>query len=249
MNLFQYWNNAYIFILALQVLCIIHAYKTGRRDMIYLLIFLPGIGTLVYIVVEILPEVGRGEFFHNLQRYIFPRALLRDLERRRDTADTVTNRLALAEAYGDQKQYGKAIPLVKSCLSDLYTNDPGILMLLARLQLQAGQYAASIETFDRVFATKKVIMKKAEDELAYARALEGNGDAMRAEEEYKKVIRIHHSLEGMYRYGLLLKKQQRPQEARSQFQSVINEIGTHPRYVRRLNRKWVWLSRKEMAGI
>ncbi|UYQ93180.1 hypothetical protein MKQ68_24155 [Chitinophaga horti] len=248
MNLFAYWHNAFVIIPILQVICIIHAYKTGRRDMIYLLIFLPGIGSLAYIVLEIVPEISRGQFLHNLQRYIFPNSLIRDLERKRQTADTVTNRLVLAEAYGEQKKYDQAIELVKSCLSDLYANDPGIVMLLARLQYHAGDYTSSIANFEKAFSSKKVFMKKAEDELAYAQALESAGSIEKAEEEYKKVVRIHHSLEGMYRYGMFLDKQRRPREAKEQFQTVIKEIGLHPRYVRRLNQKWLWLSRKQMAS-
>jgi hypothetical protein len=46
---------------ALQLLLIIHVLKT-RRDFfwIYLLIFLPLVGGLAYIVVEILPGIGRS---------------------------------------------------------------------------------------------------------------------------------------------------------------------------------------------
>jgi hypothetical protein len=249
MNLLQYWSNAYIFIFIPQILCIIHAYKTGRRDMIFLLIILPGLGTLAYIFLEILPEINRGEFFHNILRYVFPTALLRDLERKRAISDTVTNRLTLAEAYGDQKKYDKAIPLVKSCLSDLYANDPGILLLLAKLQFHAGEFSESITNFEKAFSSKKVVMKKAEDELVYAQALESGGYLEKAEEEYKKVVRLHQSIESMYRYGAFLKKQQRPQEARTQFQTLLKEICLHPRYVRRLNRKWIWLARKEAAGL
>lgn len=247
MNPFLYWHNAYLLVLGLQLICIFHAFKTGRRDMIYLLIFLPGIGSLLYIVLEILPEIKSGEFFRNLQRYIFPKSLLRDLERKLSISDTVTNRLLLAEAYGDQKQYDKAIALVKSCLGDLYANDPGILMLLARLQFHGGLYAESIATFESAFASKKIVMKKPEDELAYAQALDSSGYHEKAETEYKRIVRVHHSLEGAYRYGMFLKKQQRPAEAKAQFQTVIKEISLHPRYVRRQNQKWLWLSRKEVA--
>jgi hypothetical protein len=92
-------------------------------------------------------------------------------------------------------------------------------------------------------------MNNQEDELLYAKALEGNMELERAEEEYKKVIRVHHSLEAMYYYGLMLKKQRRNKEAVAQFQAVRDEIELHPRYVRRMNTQWVRLSRKEMAGL
>jgi len=57
-SLFSFFNPAYYpLLIAAQVLCIIHAYKTGRRNWIYLLIFLPGIGVLIYLFMEILPDI------------------------------------------------------------------------------------------------------------------------------------------------------------------------------------------------
>ena len=45
----------------LQLLCIIHVLKTGRNtSWIWLIIFLPYVGGLAYLVVEVLPTLGRG---------------------------------------------------------------------------------------------------------------------------------------------------------------------------------------------
>ena len=46
-----------LIIIVLQVVCVVHAAKTGRFwPWGYVVIFLPGFGALAYVVVELLPE-------------------------------------------------------------------------------------------------------------------------------------------------------------------------------------------------
>lgn len=118
--MFGYWDNSYYLILVVQVLCILHALKSGRREWLYLLIFLPLLGCIIYFIRELLPEINRGEFFSNLQRLLFPNAKIKELERAVRISDTVTNRLNLAKEYELQHRYGEAIDLTRSCLTDLY---------------------------------------------------------------------------------------------------------------------------------
>lgn len=242
-------NNSWYLIVLLQIFCVVHTMKKGKRDWIYIIVFLPLVGVIAYFIREILPEINRGEFTAGLQNLFLPNQSINEWERKVRIADTVTNRLQLADAYAQQKQYAKAISLTESCLSGHHLNDPGILLRLARLYFYNGQYEESISSYNKIQGQKNVQMSKQEDELLYARALEGKGEPGKAEEEYKKVIRIHHSMEARYYYGLFLKKLQRNQEAREQFQTVRDEIHLHPRYVRRMNMQWVRLSRKEMSGL
>jgi hypothetical protein len=223
--------------------------KKGKKDWIYIIIFLPLAGAAAYFIREILPEINRGEFTANLQNLFLPNHGINEWERKVRIADTVTNRLQLADAYAQQKQYVKAISLTESCLTGHHVNDPGIILRLARLYFYNGQYADSINSYDKIRTQKNIQMNNQEDELLYARALEGKGEPGKAEEEYKKVVRMHHSMEAMYYYGVFLKKQQRNTEALAQFQTVRDEIHLHPRYVRRMNTQWVRLSRKEMSGL
>lgn len=244
---FLWWNNSYYLILILQGICIFHAVKTGRRDWIYLLIFLPLIGCAIYVVREILPEINQGDFWNNLQRIFFPGARVRDLERRVRISDTITNKMALAEEYMLSRQYDKAIALTQSCIAQR-PNDQGILLTLAKIQFHSGLFAESAANFHKVLTIKNRINNPV-DELLYAQALEKSGEKVRAEEEYKRIIRLHHSLEGRYRLGLMLKEQQRKQEAAEQFQAAVDEIELHPRYVRRLHAQWARLSKRELSSL
>lgn len=247
--MFPFWSDYYYLVIILQIICVIHVLRTGRsREWLFFILFIPVIGIVVYFIREILPGITSGNMGENLMRTLSPNGRIREWEKRVRISDTVTNKMQLADAYAQQKQYDKAIELTLECANS-FTKDPGIILQLARLQFLNGQYAASIVSFDKLNTFKGVRMSKADDELMYARALEETMETARAEEEYQKIIRVHHSLEAMYYYGLLLKKQGRKSEARAQFEKTGQELDLHPRYVRRTIRKWVWLSKKELATL
>jgi hypothetical protein len=81
------------------------------------------------------------------------------------------------------------------------------------------------------------------------RAQEGAGHEQLADEGYRRVIRIHHSVEARYYYGLFLKKQQKKEEARSQFQAARDELKLMPRYLRRRYGQWSRRSLKELLSM
>jgi hypothetical protein len=220
--------------------------KTGRKDWIYLLIFLPLVGCAVYFIREIMPGLSVGNAAENVQRALFPNFKSRELEHRLRVADTDANRLLLAEEYARQKQYDKAIALTNACAQGLWANDPDLLFRLGKLYFQNGQYAESMASFNKALPSRNPGFSKPDDELIYARTLEATGDTVRAEEEYKKIIRLHHSMEARYHYGKQLQRQGRYEEAASQYKAVLNEKDLHPKYVRRLNHYWIQQCKREL---
>jgi hypothetical protein len=87
----------YYLIPVLQIVCILHALKTNRRDWIYLLIFLPRIGAVIYIIRELLPSWRFPGINGSDVKTFFPSGRIKELERNLKIADTDTNRLRLAE--------------------------------------------------------------------------------------------------------------------------------------------------------
>lgn len=245
---FLYRGYGYYIVAAFQVICILHALKTNHRDWIYILIFLPGVGAIIYIIREILPNIrtrGIGDSINSL----FAGGRIKELERNLRIADTDANKLRLAEEYARQKDFGKAMDLTGSCLKGIYANNPGMMLDMGRYSFGAGRYAESLSWLDKALREKNNRFDKPEDELLYARALDQSGDKLRAETAYKQIIRVHHSMEGRYHYGLLLKDAGRTEEARSQFRTVLDERNLHPGHVRRANAQWVTASRKALAKL
>lgn len=236
----------YYIIPVLQIICILHALKTNRRDWIYILIFLPGIGCIIYFIREIFPDIRHSGINSSNVKTLFPGGRIKELERNLKIADTDANRLHLAEEYARQQNFEKAMALTGSCLKGIYAKNADMMLSMGRYAFGAQKYAESLTWLDKALAEKKNRFERPEDELLYAKALHYSGDTARAEAAYKQIIRIHHSMEGRYYYGLLLKETGRNTEARNEFSTVLEERNLHPKHVRRLNAKWVSASRKEI---
>lgn len=232
-----------------QVICIYHAIKTGRKEWLYLLIFLPGIGATIYFIREILPGLRTGDATRGLQQVFTPGANIKELERALRVADTDANRLNLAAEYARAGQFPRAIELVRSCLTGIYANSPDTLLILARYLFHNNEFREATQTFAKVLKLKNGRFDKPDDDLLYARALDGSGEDVRADEEYAKVVRIHHSVEARYYYGMLLKRLGRTKEAAAQFQAIQDEKDLHPPHVRRMNARWMQLSAKELRAM
>ncbi|PWS31947.1 hypothetical protein [Pedobacter paludis] len=245
----DFFGNYYYYAVPLQILAILHAVKTGRKDWLYLLIFLPLIGTLIYFYVELLPEIGRGTFLNNLQKYFLPKQKIKNWERKVQITDSITNKLGLSSAYAEQRQYDNAVDIALECMKGRYADDPVIILHLARLYFESEKYLESLKYFDTAKAKLGNHFRIPEDELLYIRAQEGLGLSERAEEGYQRIIRIHHSLEARYYYGLFLKKNNFKAEAKEQFKTLREEIKLLPRYLRRRNSYLAIRSFKEMLSL
>lgn len=246
--MFPFYSLGYLYYIipVIQIICILHALKTNRRDWIYILIFLPGIGGLIYIIREILPGLRHSGINSGNIKTFFPSGRIKELERNLKIADTDANRLQLAGEYARQQNFDKAMELTQACLKGIYANNADMMLNMGRYAFGAEKYADSLEWLNKALQAKKNKFDRPEDELLYARALDRTGEKEKAEAAYKQYIRVHHSLEARYHYGVMLKEQGRIDEARNEFKTVIEERNLHPKHVRRFNARWVSDSRRAL---
>ncbi|MFT3935976.1 MAG: hypothetical protein QM726_20265 [Chitinophagaceae bacterium] len=242
----QQYQYVYYIIGALQVICILHAIKNDHRDWVYLLIFLPLIGAIIYFFREMWPKLGISGVNRDNVKTFFPSGRIKELERRLKIADTDSNRLQLAEEYARQNNFEKAMELTGSCLKGIHANNAGMLLDMGRYAFGAGKYEESLQWLDKALKEKQNRFDKPEDEILYAKALHKAGQSEKAEAAYKQIIRVHHSLEARYHYGIFLKEAGRIEEANTQFHTVIDERNLHPAHVRRMNARWVNASRQAL---
>src|SRR5689334_23283961 len=108
-------NNYYFFILGLQAICVIHCLRRNNQGKwIWLIIFLPLIGCIIYIFSEILTGREIDRVSSGVGTMINPTGRIRKLEDRLKFADTFENKVALADAYLAGGQTEKAIALYES---------------------------------------------------------------------------------------------------------------------------------------
>jgi len=242
----------YLLIPLLQILCVVHVVRTGRNYMwIYILLFLPGLGTIAYAIVEILP----GWFGSRTARGLQSAAVStldpgRDIRRRRqalEEADTVDNRRLLAESLVAAGQYQEAIELYQKSLTGIHADDPGMLLGMARAAYGLGRYDAALMAVQHLGETNPRY-QPTEAQLLHARALEALGRDDEAADDYAALVTHAPGEEVRCRYALLLKRHGDRSAAKALFDEILTRSRRAPRHYRSQEREWIDIARREAAG-
>lgn len=138
-----------------QLLLIIHIIKTGRPfAWLWLIVFLPYIGGIAYLILELIPDLMHSQTLHkagnSINLAISPNRKIEELEHLVKKQETVANKVSLAEAYASNEQYQKAIELFKSCLKGPYEHDAVIEFKIVECYFHEGKLEeakAALEEF------------------------------------------------------------------------------------------------------
>lgn len=110
---------------------------------LWLIVFLPYIGGLVYFIMEVLPELIHSQSVSNMGSAIdgrfHPNKKIEDLERLVKRQGTISNIVQLADAYSEAGNYEKAVELYKSCLQGPYEHDGEIQFKIVNSLFRAGK--------------------------------------------------------------------------------------------------------------
>jgi hypothetical protein len=233
-----------VFVLAIG--CAIHAGKTGRPQFwIYVLIFVPGLGTLAYLLVELIPEwlnTRQGQKAQKtVGRLIDPEKAYKTQRDMVETSPTVENMARLAEECIELSRFDEAADLYEACLQGMHASDSKLLLGLARAQFGLGRFDEAKATLDRLRAANPDF-QSAEGHLLYARALEGLGQFAEAREEYAALRGYFPGPEAGCRLALLLQKMGKEDEAHALFKEIRRSLERSPRHVRETHAEWYALS-------
>ncbi len=126
-----------------QLLLIIHMIKRNKPFVwLWLIVFLPYIGGIVYFIMEVLPELIHSQSVSNMGSAIdgrfHPNKKIEDLERLVKRQGTISNIVQLADAYSEAGNYEKAVELYKSCLQGPYEHDGEIQFKIVNSLFRAG---------------------------------------------------------------------------------------------------------------
>jgi len=220
--------------LVLQAVAILH-FVRRRPEAYWLWIILigGGLGALVYIVAEIVPDAGllRG----SLNRF-GRRRRIRELEAIVLENPAVGNREELADLCLEEGQFARARQLYDTVISPQSDElDPFYRRGLAALEM--GDASAAVADLERVISKEpKYDFYRGIGLLAHAHGLAGDPD--RADTLFKNATAVSTLSETYYNYASFLATQQRPSEAREWAQRILAKKPTMPRYLRRRERPW-----------
>lgn len=109
---------------------------------LWLIVFLPYIGGIVYFIMEVLPELIHSQSVSNmgtaLDGRFRPNRKIENLEHLVKRQGTITNIVQLADAYSEAGNYEKAVELYKSCLQGPYEHDGEIQFKIVNSLFRAG---------------------------------------------------------------------------------------------------------------
>lgn len=233
-----------------QILLVIHILKTGRNTFwIYLVIFAPMIGSVAYIIVELLPEfigtrTGR-KVTTGMDNVLNPNRKLKQAAQNYEIADTVENARRLALECLDKGRFDEARDLFQKSLKGIYADDPNLMLGLARSYYGLEQYPQVKQTLDDL-KVKNPDFQHAEAHLLYARTLDKMNDVEGALHEYAVLADYYPGPEPIVRLGLLLKKQGRIDDAKQRFNRVLTLAKNSGRNYRDFHKQWIDLAKREL---
>jgi len=194
---------------AIQVFFAVHCIRHGKPAWLFIILFFPMVGSLVYFIVEYLPASRPRESLETTARRvkerINPAAEIQRLEDQVALSNSLNNRMALARAYLRAGRVDDAIALYTESLKGLYENEPSVLYELSTAYLARGELEAARETFERL--RRNASLLSTDHLLLSAHIFEEAGDLEGAAREYAAILtRPVTGEEVRCRYALVLRQ-------------------------------------------
>jgi hypothetical protein len=240
----------FIVSLIIQAGFIVHVIKTGRNTMWIWVLIIPYLaipGMIAYLIVEVLPGLTRTRAAQRtargLRKAIDPGRELRRLESEAQVGTNVASRQRYAEELVRHARFDDAIVQYRQALTGLYEHDPNLLLGLAQAQFGKGDVTAARTTLDELIRQNPEFRSPA-GHLLYARALEAEGDKVRALEEYRAVAGSYPGAEAAVRYAQLLQVQGQREESQRVARELLQQARIAPAHYRRAQREWLDAAQK-----
>jgi len=242
-----------IIVWAIQLALIIHVLKTGRsRYWIFILIFMPLIGGIAYLVIEVLPEftnsISGQRAARRMKKTFDPGAEVRLHQAAWEQSPNTDNARRYAEALLDAGKPQDAEDMVNRALKGIFSDEPTLLLTRARIQFaqnRPGEAARSLETLRE----HNPDFRNTDGELLYARALEAEGQIDKALTEYSAVAKHFPGIEARYRLALCLKAAGKQQESIREMESVMKDSTLAPAHFRKSQKPWLDAIKRELAAL
>jgi len=237
-SLISQFDNYYYFILILEAICVFHAIKNGNQGKwIYIIVFLPLIGCLVYFFTEILNKRQVSSLQSDVVNIVNPGAKIKELEKRFKFSDTLANRTALADAYLERGMNDNAIELYEPALKGLFENNEHIINQLIKAYFALERYQDIVTIAPRI--ANSFNFSKNRPAILYALALEKTGNLEQAEKQFKSLNHRFSNYEARYHYGQFLIRLNRFQDAELIYSDIVNEASNMSRKDMRESKVWI----------
>lgn len=234
---------------ALQVIAVVHLFRTGRSmTWLFLIILVPMVGCIAYFIIEVLPSLNQSpaarKALRRAQQAIDPTRGVREGSLNYERSQNIESAARLAGELTKAGRHSEAIRICTEARTGLFEDDPKILLALANAQFAADDHNGAIATLDYL-RNKNPGFRSADGHLVYARALEASGATDRAIEEYSALANYYPGAEARVRQAILYKKLGETARAAELFAAVLKDARLAPKHFQRSEREWIELAKRE----
>ncbi len=196
----------------------VHALRTGRPIFwLMILLFFPFLGSVVYFIVEFLPEMRVGARVTQVTavagRALDPSRELREARQALDMTPTAQNRMRLARALMNAGQPAEAAAEFEECLKGPFANDPEIAFLAAQAHLTSNQPVRALELLQQI-RNRDPNFRQELLAVAMGQALTANGEKAAAGLELRQASERFGGIESRGEYAIWAAQNGDPETAR-----------------------------------
>jgi hypothetical protein len=234
--------SGFLLSLIVSIACCVHVVRTNQSMYwLWIILFFPWLGALVYAIAVILPGLGGGPTVRRMrqsaQETLDPTREYRAAQAACEQTGTVANRMRLAKAAASLGRWAEAEHLFGLAAQGIHSEDPALLLGRAQALVELQRPAEALPLLERLAAAGERAMTPAAS-LAMGRALEGLGRLAEADAHYDDAAGRMPGLEAIARQAAFLARVGRGEEARAQLTEIDRRIaGLSPQF-RREGRHW-----------
>ncbi len=242
------YSSYYYVILALQGICLFHAYKNNTGQKWYwLIIFLPLIGCLIYFYENFYSTRRLGDITEGVKVLVYSNYAVEKLEKEVKYSETITNKMNLADAYTERGRYDEAIELYESCRKGYYEKNPDLLRKMVPAYFMKKDYPKVVELGQDLSNAKN--LGEGEDKIAYSWSLHYTGNTEKAEVEFKKLDAKFANFLPRIEFAKFYIATNRPNEAKALLNAIIDEHEGMDSYEKGLKKGFVRESKRLLQSI
>ncbi|WP_034057449.1 CDC27 family protein [Lacinutrix jangbogonensis] len=222
----------YYLTIALQGFCIYHLIKNRNQYYwIFLILFIPVIGSIIYLVTQVYNKRDADVIKENLTSVLIPTKKVKDLEKKLQFSETFQNRLDVADAFFEIKDYSNAITHYEVALKDETQNNYFILEQLIASYYNLKDYNKTIVYAEKLMSYPE--FKQSKSEFIYGLALDKTGDYEAAEKHLKSIDQRYSN----YSERLVLANFFIAKEKGDEAIEILNEIAIESQHMTKLNKR------------
>ena len=243
-----YFSGSLLFIMG--IFFAVHAVRTGRQQWLWIILFFPVAGWIIYFFTNVLPDLQNSKTVRDagdiIVQKINPSGRLKKLKDQLSFSDTIDNRLLLAQEYVNVGSYQEAVDLYQTCLEGAHEDEPYIIFDLANALYLNQSFKEAKKRLQYIKNNHKNYKNK-NVSLLLAKTHESLDETSKALAEYHELVKVFPGEEARCRYALLLKKTGNDEEARQIFQGILTGAKRSPGYYRRNQKKWINIAKQNLS--